>query len=381
MRRFLLPCLLLALAAATGGLWNHRYERIPGGETIDLSDLSRRNPTPGPALWSGSGDDTRLTVAATVPWSVVRLTLPEIPAVDALHLVVRVEAVDLQLGRQIWDDGRLLVEWHPSERKNEMELDPVASARTTEIKGPWELVARPVNRPAIPFVRIEHLGASGEFAITRFEATPVRERPSWRILRGLLLAAWFALAAVAAGFPGGRWRPLLAAGIWVVFAVEFIVPGPWKSTRPLASSFDLGTSSPAAPNPIAPVTPITPPNPVTPVTPPASPEIQLAGRIPTAGSPMLRIKAALPRIRPLLHGLMMFLPTLFVLFLIPRNRALAIAATCSGGIELAQTLFGFGFDGTDLLDLLWNATGIGLALWIHPVLRKKFRPPTAAAGV
>jgi hypothetical protein len=384
MRRFLLPCLLLLLVAATGLLWKHRYERIPGENAVDLSELARQNPAPGPATWSGSGKDTRLTVAASDPRQVIRLAFPGSSAFDALHLVVQVESIDLVLGPQIWDDGRLLVEWLPSGRRNEMELDPLASARGSETKGPWELVAGPVHRPAVPVIRIEHLGKSGEFVITRLEATPVRERAAWRILRLPLVAAWFALLAFAAGFPHGRWRPLLAAAIWTVFALEFIVPGPWKSTRPLASSFELGPASPTpppSPSPPAPPNPAPPPTSPTAAPAPAPPAIQPAGRIPTAGSPMLRIKAALPRIRPLLHALMLFAPTLAVLFLISRNRTLLLGGTASLGVELAQYLFGFGFDRTDFLDLLWNAAGIALALWIHPILHKKLRRPPAPATI
>jgi glycopeptide antibiotics resistance protein len=96
---------------------------------------------------------------------------------------------------------------------------------------------------------------------------------------------------------------------------------------------------------------------------------------------MLRIKAALPRIRPLLHALMLFAPTLAVLFLISRNRTLLLGGTASLGVELAQYLFGFGFDRTDFLDLLWNAAGIALALWIHPILHKKLRRPPAPATI
>lgn len=381
MRRFLLPFFLLVLAAATGWLWNHRYERIPGARPVGLADLARQHPSPGAASWSGSGQQTRLVVPAGTSPPVVRMKLADTPPVEALHLVVQVEASRLSIGRQAWDDGRLLVEWQPDGRPGAMELDPIASARGDEKKGPWELVARPVNRPALPVLRIEHLGSAGEFLITRVEATPVRERTAWKLLAPALLAGWFALAALAAGFPQGRWKALLAAGIWLVFAFEFIVPGPWKSARPMVASFQLGSEPPPAV--IAP-----PPPPFLAATETgdgpgqgAEPEAEVrpAGRIPTAGNPVLRVKAALPRIRPILHGLLLFVPSMIALFLIPRKRVLIIAATCSGSIELAQTLFGYGFDATDLLDLLWNAAGIGLAFWIHPRLLRRFRSsPTSA---
>ncbi len=380
MRRFLPPILLLVLAAATGLLWNHRYEQIPGAGSLGLADLARQNPSPGTAAWSGNGRQTRLTITAGTPPPVVRLKLPDTPRVEALHLVVQVEASNLSIGRHDWDDGRLLVEWQPGGQSGGMELDPIASARGNERKGPWELVARPVNRPALPVLRIEHLGSAGDFSVTRVEATPVRERLAWKLLSWPLLAGWFALAALAAGFQRGHWRPLLAAGIWLVFAFEFIVPGPWKSARPMAASFQLGPESPTSlPSPAileAAAEPVAAPN--QPAEP--GPEALPSGRIPTAGNPVLRVKAALPRVRPLLHGLLLFVPTLLVLFLIPRKRALVIATTCSGSIELAQTLFGYGFDATDLLDLLWNAAGIALALWIHPHLLRRLPPALARAG-
>ena len=92
----------------------------------------------------------------------------------------------------------------------------------------------------------------------------------------------------------------------------------------------------------------------------------------------MTIKTALPRIRPLLHCLLMFAPTVTVLLIIPKSRVLMVSGTVSLGIELAQYLFGFGFDGLDILDLVWNAAGIGLAIWIHPLLARWWRSHAAS---
>jgi glycopeptide antibiotics resistance protein len=69
----------------------------------------------------------------------------------------------------------------------------------------------------------------------------------------------------------------------------------------------------------------------------------------------------------------MFFPSLISLFLVSQSRVVIFAGTCSLGIELAQTLFGFGFDASDLGDLIWNAVGIGLALITYHSFLKKIK--------
>ena len=260
-----------------------------------------------------------------------------------------------------------MIEWHPEGRP--MEPEYLGSARenyATEISC---LVASSDLGPALPVLRLEHLGISGRFWLERCRITVVHETGWWRYGRWLLLAGWFAWAVGVAisGRTSGLGRPLLAGAIWLVCVTQWAVPGPWQALRPMASSF-AGTPAPAAAAPLAPRVQAVPPPTVSPAPSApaaASTESESLGELEFHGSMLLMIKDKIKQARPLFHILLFFFPAFVFAVLAGRWRSVFLASTLAAGIEGAQYLFGYGFDRTDVLDLLQDAAGIGLALLAH----------------
>ncbi len=69
-------------------------------------------------------------------------------------------------------------------------------------------------------------------------------------------------------------------------------------------------------------------------------------------------------LRPILHALLLFLPALAFAFLLNRKSAIMLAVGLAVAIEVAQTAFGYGFGWDDVGDLVTDAIGIALALWV-----------------
>lgn len=373
MRFLLLIITLPLLGAATWLAWQHRFEANPAHPTVGLADLVATTSLAAGASWeSVAPGQTRLALKAGTPAQPVvqRLPLPGLPPAEFLLFDFKAQAYGLTPGPMPWADGRLMIEWHPEGRP--MEPEYLGSARgnyPTEISC---LVASSDLGPALPVLRLEHLGISGSFVLERCRITVVTETGWWRYGRWLLLAGWFAWAAgVASGHTSGLGRPLLAGAIWLLCATQWAVPGPWQALRPMASSFE-GTPAPTAPSPVVQEVRNTLPATVDPPPPPASPApveqtaaAESVGELEFHGSLLLEIKDKIKQARPLFHVLLFFFPTFVFAVLAGRWRSVFLASALAAGIEGAQYLFGYGFDRIDVLDLLLDATGIGLALLAH----------------
>lgn len=367
-RVFLLLIALLLLLAGTFGLWRHRFERDPAHPTIDLADLlTGGGLAPGVALRQRPDGALMIELSrgAGEPARIQRLLLPGVGPADFLHVELQIGADQLVPGQAVWEDGRLMIEWHSQARG--MEPDILASIRGQGILDPVRLVCRAEHGPALPTLRLEHLGQSGVFRVLDCRLTVVRQTLAWKIGRWVLLAAWFVWAAALAGGgrTSGRGRPLLAAGLWLLVATQVVLPGPWQSIRPLGAPFtgvtDLTTSAPPVlPQPVVPA----------PLPPAAAKEaphhVEALGKLPMKGSLLLRIKDRIQQARPLLHGLLFLAPALAFALWVERWRAAILAALLAFGIEWAQALFGYGFDLMDAIDLGCDAAGIALALAIAP---------------
>lgn len=369
MRRLiLLSTALPFLLAATFGLWRHRFERDPQRAPVDLADLVAGVAlAPGVAALPGGNGGVVLELARGPgdPPRVQRLALPGIGPADFLHVELQIGADRLAPGRALWEDGRLLIEWHSDGRG--MEPDMLASIRGHGTLDPVSLVCRAEHGPALPVLRLEQLGASGVLRVLHCRLTVVRQTAGWIYGRWLLLAAWFGWGAALAG--GGRTsgpvRPPLAAGLWLLLATQVVLPGPWQSIRPLGAPFaGLAGGTPSWPS--TPTVAPSPPAPLPSAGTTAPNQGESLGRLPMKGSLLLRIKDRIQQARPLLHGLLFFVPALAFALLVGRWRALVLAALLALGIEWAQLLFGFGFDPFDVIDLACDAAGIALALLVAP---------------
>ena len=361
MRRAVLSGTFLMLIAVLVATWAFRFERVAGLPTWNLADLQSGWAPVAGVEWAGTADRPHLRILSEGKPLAVRLQIPGIPAVEGLHLNFRLSSQHLIPGSEDWQDGRFLVEWHHAGNERPPEEDGIGSAKYT-IRGELEnLVIMPSHGPAVPTLRLGHLGRSGGFELSELKITAVRERSLWKVGRWFLAIGWIAWwTAFIRSWPGiSRWRAVSAAAIWVTMATQFVVPGPWKVQRPMVVDFHLG-GTPAgdftAPHSADP--------PATQAAPSSGPVVPL-GKLPEQGSLVLRVKMAIARARPLLHALLLFGPALIFLFLLGRTPTLVLAGTLAVSIELAQVAFGYGFDVIDVGDLASDALGIVLALWLY----------------
>lgn len=384
MRPLALFVTFALLAAALFLLWSQRFQRVAEAPLWSMADL--RGPAGGikGVTWSPSAGDFSVRIGSSSAGGgfALRLPLPEARASRALHLSFRLKALDLEQGPQIWQNGRFLIEWRKPGQPSATppETDPIASVRFDDVDQVRGIVAVPLEGPAIPSLRLEHLGLSGELELSDLEATVVEDRPlwiygRWGIFAGFLL--WG--AAVTRCLSSVRRLPaLLAALVWVVMGVNFAVPGPWKVQRPMGRPFDLGqTSGPGRaavrPSSGADI---------------AGPEvIRASGDIPVQGSLPLRIKFLITSARPLLHALMLAAPAFLIAALAGMKPSWFLSGLLAVLIELSQWAFGYGFGADDVLDLLCDTTGIalglGLCTWLAtrgPGRRWKWLHGSPAAG-
>jgi hypothetical protein len=361
----------LVLVAALVLMWNHRYERVADKPGWNLATLRQGVPDVPGVEWAGPPENPvlRLRVESRIPRVALRLAIPGSPAVESLMLKFRLVARGLKPGREKWETGRLMIEWHSPEVDGSLEKEPVGGVKLEEDSGRISLVAVPVNAPALPAMVLEHLGVAGEFDLSGLEIIPVRERALWKTGRWILLFASFAwLATCIRTWRGvNAWRACAAAVICLLMVIEFVIPGPWKAQRPLlVPDFHLGETARLSSSNTAP--PL-----VKSVTPPAisSGAIQPSGDVRVQGGLALRVKFLLNHLRPLLHVALLAAPTLAFAFLIGRRNAVRLAIPLVLAIESAQIAFGYGCDWIDGLDLVFDGIGIWLALCIHRWLARR----------
>lgn len=321
------------------------------------------------------------------------LPLVSMKAMEALHIRTAVVAQGLQVGKMPWDDGRILIQWQSCVSAGNEETDAVASARHDQEIHSFEQVARPDSGNARPILKLEHLGAKGDFLIKELQLTPVRTTSLWRNMQWLLPLCWLGLVLAVLwrrGETGWVLRPVLAAGLWLAVIVIFAVPGPWKSVHPIMGGFALAkpaavTIAASSPKPTTQTTRNAPNNqrkgsPVKTSDPVEAP-LKASGRILPNGGWLVAIKMKLIYARPLLHVLLLSLPTLCFAVLLDRKRAMWLGISILLSIEMAQVAFGFGFDWIDVMDILSDGAGVFAALWLH---RKWLHPrlkPGASANV
>lgn len=383
MPRAPLPVLLLALPvllAATFLLWQRRFEPDLAYPPYQLADLREQSAaTPG-ATWTRGPSGTPelvLEVGPTHPAVVQRFSLPELPAVDFLRLDLSLSSKDLVRGPMPWSFGRVVLEWFPADPGAPMNPECVCALNDTASIEGLCLVSRPNHGPAKAALRVEHLGLSGSLRLEECQLAVVRETAWWRHGKWLLLAGWFAWSASVAGWrrTSGPGRTALAAAIWLLCATQWIIPGPWPSFHPLGKTFAYPPVHTVSATSIKAEAPreSPPPAPSTAAADPADAPPASLGQMPPIPNLLLRAKDRIKQARPLFHVLLFFFPTLVLALLVGRRQALLLAGLLACGIEWAQFQFGFGFDLTDVLDLLLDAAGMGLALLAYPRITAWFQ--------
>jgi hypothetical protein len=217
--------------------------------------------------------------------------------------------------------------------------------------------------------------------LQEFELREVRETVKWRYGRWILAAAWLAWACALVrtiqkiSLP----RALGASAIFATMGALAVVPGPWKIQRSFGEAFVI-KEIPQSANARVLVQPqtdgaaqIDPAKPAAkPSTAPAFAGPQQAlGKIPVQGGLLLKAKYALEPFRPLLHALLIMMPTLAMAWLAGWRPALVLAVMLSIAIELGQIAFGYGFDRVDVSDLAYDALGIAAAMLVAKVYVKR----------
>lgn len=361
MRRFCLFGTLLLLVTGLFLLWQYRFERSGEHPVFTLADL-RASAGPGPGsewkeLPSGPAillkvDDQRRNVVA-------RLAFPGLGPVDFLRVRYVAASKGLQPGKELWEDGRGIIEWH-AQGTSAVENDPFFSTRDDLESEATELIMRPRHGPAMPVLRLENLGTAGEMQVREMEVTVLKERWTWKSGRWLLMAGWIAWLSAWMRPPGGKRRvgPLVAAVGWLFMGLYFVVPGPWKSLHPLGPPFSISGQS-ASPQKSGPATASVA------VPPGATAAVETVGEIPPNGDITLTIKLLLAGSKWILHVPLLFAPVFLTACLAGRRPAFTLGILFSLAVEAAQIAFGFGCDATDLVDLAADAAGILLALAVH----------------
>ena len=383
MRTAILACSFAALIGLIYLLWQHRFEVVSGSCTSSLSELRAGAPdvASGGVSWLGSADKPvlRLEVDAAHPSLVHRIGIPACGVVKFLHLRLRLRGEALLPGKQIWEDGRLMIEWHRPGGKG-LKIEAIGSIRGDDVQGD-DFVVAAAKGGAVPVLRLEHLGRSGAFELQEFELREVRETVWWRYGRWILVAAWLAwvCALVRSIQKISLPRALGASAIFVTMGALAVVPGPWKIQRPFGGPFIIKEipQSAKARVLVQPQTDgaaqIDPAKPAAkPSTAPAFAGPQQAlGKIPVQGGLLLKAKYALEPFRPLLHALLIMMPTLVMAWLAGWRPALVLAVMLSIAIELGQIAFGYGFDRVDITDLAYDALGIAAAMLVAKVYVKR----------
>lgn len=361
MRRFCLLGTLLLLVTGLFLLWQYRFERSSGHPVFTLADLrASSGPSPGSG-WKElpSGPAVLLRVDGQHRNVVTRLAFPGLGPVDFLRVRYAVAAKGLQPGKELWEDGRGIIEWH-AQGTSAVENDPFFSTRHDLVSEPAELVMRPRHGPAMPVLRLENLGTAGEMQVREMEVTVLKERWTWKTGRWLLMAGWVAWLVAWMRPPGGNRRagPLVAAVGWLFMGLYFVVPGPWKSLHSFGPPFSISGQSASPRESGLPTVPA--------ATPAGMPEnVETVGEIPPNGDITLTIKLLLAGSKWILHVPLLFAPVLLTACLAGRRPALTLGILFSLAVEAAQIAFGFGCDATDLVDLAADAAGILLALAVH----------------
>jgi hypothetical protein len=372
MRRLTLLGWFLVLNAALFWLWQYRFERSKRFATCELADLRVASQLPQGGGWEGPESKPRLRLQAPLGHSGVatRLMLPISQPVDFLHIHFRASAKKLKPGPEFWEDGRCLIEWHSPGGHLKWENDSFCSARYDQTSELTEVVMRPERAPAIPVLRIENLGVSGDFELAMFEATVLQERLVWKIGRWFLLIGWlgWVIAWIGPNRKISILRSFCAAMICVLMAIYFVIPGPWNDVRSLVGPFQLGPKIMAIPVSEEPLGKMEIASLNSSLW--SSGAVPSVGRIPIRGDFSLRLKLYAQKARPLLHVLLLFIPTFMIACLVGGKPATSLAIILSLAIEVAQLAFDFGFDWLDVFDLLSDAIGILLALWAYRYLKE-----------
>lgn len=352
--------MLVSLTIASAICWNHRFVPLEDAAFHPIRHIGATEASP---LNRFVVDDTSLELPRLPGSSPINhsITLPVGPTTRFLHSRIAIEGVDLVVGSERWESGRVLLMFH-DEAGRLIATIPLGSAELDQKFDELELVAEFPDHAAEAKLVFQNLGSSGLLRISSLIITPVVESRWWTLGRWFVAAGWFGWFFVLSGRETNSWlRRSLAAGIVLFLAASLAFPGPWKPHRPIGEGFQL---------------------------PPTSGELAFKPRssnlksvpaptdkIDRGDTLIVRLKHRLRSIRPILHAGLFVVITLGLATLvgIPGGSRLAIALAIA--IEGSQLAYGFKWELSDFWDLAFNLFGvvIGLVIFnriLQPVMRK-----------
>lgn len=385
MRPFLICVTFLVLVFGVLFCWQHRYCRTESNAEIALEDLIRGLEFPPKIILSGQGQSLALTLAAqpTGHSNALRLNLPGNSPSSGIRLSFKVRANKLIPGNEVWETGRVIIEWHKPWQAGGWEKIPVSSVRFDDVDEISGVVIQPDSPPAIPALRLENLGKSGTMELSGFHAQTVEESDWWRIGKWGLLCGFlgWSFALINSIRRIHRGRALCAAAIWVAMGWHLAVPGPWKIQRPLFQPFEIGYAANADSPPYAKLASLD--SPLAIALPPSG-ESPSSGNIPLQGSLPLRVKFLITSARPFLHVLMFAVPAFLLTALAGRLPALYLCGLLAILVELSQWAYGYGFGWDDVGDIFTDAAGIASGIiacvWCWKRARNSAWKPLEAFG-
>jgi glycopeptide antibiotics resistance protein len=89
---------------------------------------------------------------------------------------------------------------------------------------------------------------------------------------------------------------------------------------------------------------------------------------------ILQIKMLFASIRPLLHSLLLMVPTVLIACLVGQRPAIQLMAVLALSIEAAQVAFGYGFDRLDVFDLFADSVGILIGIILYRWVQRSSHP-------
>ncbi len=363
---------LLSLFFALMYAWNHQFERMPGGHVVGINDLQMIQPHAAHIR----RDSQALILSARGDTRHATFDLPL--GVTASHLFIRVSAQAKQLmqGEEIWQDGRTFIEWLSPENQR-VTVSPIHSARGDTGLTTCFAIKQPPG-DLRPVLRLENLGKQGDYILKEIELTPARVTGSWKLGSPLIMAAFVFLIAslLAANQIPSLPRRLFAASVTCIIGYFFIIPGPWPQTKGIGQDL-VWNHQQAKPTETVSGTKLH-----LPITPQANIESKLGDqkiafnqpyctKLPGSGNLALQAKRILAKVRSLLHFALLFAPVWIVSYAVGSKRGFLLGFAMALGMEMAQWLFGYGFQADDVKDLLADFCGISIAVYCHTRLSRK----------
>lgn len=378
-------CLLLAallLAVLTHASWRHRFEVVPDApRVVSLAEVLsgedvRWQRTDLMGVDGGTGGLVVHAAAEGTPVPEVRIPVADVAEASHLWFRVAMRGKDVVRGEEKWQSPRVVAMWHDGAG---LPLPGVVGFAGLREGDDPERVSNGVMRwqreRGAMHLHIQNLAAEGSMVVTGLETLAVVQRP-WVPTVGVLLAglwgAWM-FQLIRLLVPQAVWiRAALATLMLLALSFKGVFPGPWHPYAPLPGGFATGGE-------VDVVGVFPPPNSAAVNVPGDGAGLAVITDLPDE-KPLRGLLAEviyqLRPISPLFHVALCFGLALVFITILGSRRAAWLVLGLGAAAEASQTLFGFGFDAKDVLDLVVNALGVGLALWLlarYPALARRLK--------